>query len=457
MAERNFEHDLNASLEKALPLIRTAVAPAQLTTVQEAVFSKSWSGSTYQDIAESLGYDEIYIRGIGAQLWQHLSKLVGKRVNKSNVRAVINELVAEGQSSQCTTTVDALSCSGKVVHSPAEHETYRQKLEDYVERPPIEASCYEMLAQQGALIRIKAPKQMGKTALMTQVLTHAKQHHHTVVVSLRLADSSVFTDLDRLLMWFCAIVSDQLNIEVDLEEQWKPFLGSNYNCTQFFDRTLLPQLTAPVVIALDDVDVLFDYAAIATDFLGLLRAWCEQAKRSDGGSDSWHRLKLMVIHSTEVYIPLHQHQSPFNVGLSIELSDFTREQVKQLASMHGIEWNSKKISEVMALVGGKPQLIRLTLDSCTRGSTKLQDLLQNTTEKNSIYAEHLRQQFRMLQKYPDLIPILKKVMVSDQAVALPPVQAFQLESLGLVTLQGQEASPSCSLYRQYFSELLQSI
>ena len=34
----------------------------------------------------------------------------------------------------------------------------------YVERPPIEADCYETILQPGALIRIKAPRQMGKTS-----------------------------------------------------------------------------------------------------------------------------------------------------------------------------------------------------------------------------------------------------------------------------------------------------
>jgi hypothetical protein len=40
----------------------------------------------------------------------------------------------------------------------------------YVERPPIERLCYETIVQPGALIRIKAPKQMGKTSLMLRIL-----------------------------------------------------------------------------------------------------------------------------------------------------------------------------------------------------------------------------------------------------------------------------------------------
>jgi hypothetical protein len=36
----------------------------------------------------------------------------------------------------------------------------------YMERPPIETDCYREILQSGALIRIKAPRQMGKTSLM---------------------------------------------------------------------------------------------------------------------------------------------------------------------------------------------------------------------------------------------------------------------------------------------------
>jgi transcriptional regulator with XRE-family HTH domain len=51
----------------------------------------------------------------------------------------------------------------------------------YVERPPIEWLCYETILQPGALIRIKAPKQMGKTSLMAKILASAKaQGLHTV-------------------------------------------------------------------------------------------------------------------------------------------------------------------------------------------------------------------------------------------------------------------------------------
>jgi hypothetical protein len=70
----------------------------------------------------------------------------------------------------------------------------------YVERVPYEALCYKEILQPGALIRIKAPRQMGKTSLMARILYQAKeQGYRTVPLSFQHADTAVFTNLNELL------------------------------------------------------------------------------------------------------------------------------------------------------------------------------------------------------------------------------------------------------------------
>lgn len=407
------EHDGKKSLNRALALVHQAVEPDRLNTVQEAVFAQCWEGDSYQEIADALGYDAIYIRSIGAQIWKRLTKAFWEKVTKSNFQVIIQHRLAEQSPSNRIKPVgsqrqDPTSCPGHIGPTETNQEDY------YVQRPPIEKRCYEALGQQGALLRIKAPKQMGKTLLMTKVLLRAReQHYHTVTVNLRLTDGHILATLDRFFQWFCAVICDQLDISVDLAQQWKPNFGSSYNCTQFFNHSVLPKLDHPVVLALDEVDVLFEYPEIATAFLGLIRAWCEKAKQSDGHSDAWHLLKLLVIHSTEVYIPLNHHQSPFNVGLSIELPDFTAPQVLALAHRYRIMWGDQEVASIMALVGGKPNLIRLTLDWIMGTSAALDDVIENATTSTGIFHEHLRQQFRLIQKYPALIPLLQQVMLSD--------------------------------------------
>ncbi|HEY9778996.1 MAG TPA: AAA-like domain-containing protein, partial [Leptolyngbyaceae cyanobacterium] len=58
---------------------------------------------------------------------------------------------------------------------------------NYVERPPIESRCYDTILQPGSLLRIKAPKRMGKTWLIDKILHQAaKENYGTVRLSLLL-------------------------------------------------------------------------------------------------------------------------------------------------------------------------------------------------------------------------------------------------------------------------------
>jgi class 3 adenylate cyclase len=325
----------------------------------------------------------------------------------------------------------------------------------YVERPPIEQLGYEAICQPGALIRIKAPKQMGKTSLMARILQQSRtQGFKTVTLSFQLADATVFSNLTRFLQWLCAIVTRSLGLPNQLSEYWDDIFGGNYNCTDYFENYLLTQLDSPVVLALDEVDVVFNYPEIATDFFGLLRAWYEKAKYGDDSSDVWQKLRLLVVHSTEVYIPLNVNQSPFNVGLSIELPEFTTEQVQDLASRYELKWTIEKVERLMALIGGNPYLVQVALHHISSEEITLDQLIKTATAEEGIYADYLRQQLWNLKQYPELATALTRVVMSQTSVELEPVQAFKLQSMGLVRGQNHGLIPSCTLYRQYFSDCL---
>jgi class 3 adenylate cyclase len=325
----------------------------------------------------------------------------------------------------------------------------------YIERPPIEQLCYETLLQPGALIRIKASKQMGKTSLMARILQYARtQSVQTVTLSFQLADATVFSDLTRFLQWFCAIVTRSLGLPNRLADYWDDIFGSNYNCTDYFENYLLTEIDSPIVIALDEVDIVFNYPEIATDFFGLLRAWYEKAKYGDDKSNVWQKLRLLVVHSTEVYIPLNTNQSPFNVGLSIELPDFTNIQVEDLAHRYELNWNRDQVERLMALIGGNPYLVQLALQTISREEMALDQLLETAATEDGIYSDYLRRQLWNLKQYPELVSALAWVVMSPTPVELEPVQAFKLQSMGLVREQDGRVIPSCDLFRQYFSDRL---
>ncbi|MDX2098331.1 MAG: AAA-like domain-containing protein [Leptolyngbyaceae cyanobacterium bins.59] len=323
----------------------------------------------------------------------------------------------------------------------------------YIERVPYEAQCYRAILQPGALIRIKAPRQMGKTSLMARILAYAREQGcRTVPLSFQQADASVFSHLNLLLRWFCGRVSRKLKIADRIDEYWSDTYGSKDNCTAYFEDCLLSETDAPLILGLDEVDRVFQYPQIADDFFGLLRAWYEEAGYGDGDSDRWQNLRLIVVHSTEVYIPLNVNQSPFNVGLPIELPEFSPDQVADLANRHGLQWSSSEIRWLMALVGGHPYLVRLALYHIAQKQLTLEELLPVAPTEAGPYDDHLRRHLWNLQQHPELAIAYSKVVNADVPIDLESIPAFKLHSLGLVKMQGNRVVPSLELYRQYFRD-----
>jgi hypothetical protein len=321
----------------------------------------------------------------------------------------------------------------------------------YIERPPIEQRCYEVIAQPGSLIRIKAARQMGKTSLMAKILHHAQQQgSNAIALSLQLANQRVLQNSETFLQWFCASLSWELGLlnEAELAKYWQlaSMIGSNQSCKAYLEQFLLPQLSVPLTLGLDEVDRVFTSLEIADDFFGLLRALHEEAKRNS----IWKNLRLIVVHSTEVYIPLDVNKSPFNVGLPIELPEFNTAQVQELTQRHQLDWTTAEVESLMTLVGGHPYLVRLALYAIAQQDVKLDQLIHCEATQTKIYSDHLHRHLSNLVRHPALFTAFKSVVLAENLVQLPSEQAFKLSSMGLVNFNGQEAKLRCQLYDRFF-------
>lgn len=324
----------------------------------------------------------------------------------------------------------------------------------YVEPSPVESECYRNILQPGSLIRIKAPKQMGKTSLLDRILAQAKkQGYRTVRLNLLIAEEAVLANLDKFLRWFCARVSGQLQLQLRLDDYWdEEQNGSMVSCTTYFEAYLLEQ-GGPLVLGLDEVDQLFQYPDIARYFFPLLRTWHEEANNLD----IWRKLRLVVVHSTEDYPNLDINQSPFNVGLPVELREWSQQQVQDIAKRHGLDWAAGLEAErLMDMVGGHPYLVRIALYYIRYRGITLDWLLQTAPTEGEIYSAHLRCYLETLKQHPELAAAMKKVVDATSPVRLEPTQAYKLHSMGLVKRhKNGGVTPRCELYRQYFREYLE--
>jgi WD40 repeat protein len=93
------------TLEDALRIVITA-ASGQLSDLQETVFKRTWQGQSYLKIAQDLRYDEGYIKAVGAELWQVLSKALGEKVGKRNLQAVLSRHAHRFMTTPCAEGTD---------------------------------------------------------------------------------------------------------------------------------------------------------------------------------------------------------------------------------------------------------------------------------------------------------------------------------------------------------------
>jgi hypothetical protein len=179
----------------------------------------------------------------------------------------------------------------------------------YIPRPPIEELAYEEITKPGSVTRVKASKHAGKSSLILRIIDCAKQlKFKTVIINLQQVEAEILKDLNKFLRWFCANASSQLGLKTILNDYWDEDMGSKISCTLYFEGYILAITDSPLVLVLNEVDRLFEYPKLAGEFLPLLRWWYEEAKQKN----SWQKWRLVVAHSTEVYLSLNINQSLFN-------------------------------------------------------------------------------------------------------------------------------------------------
>jgi hypothetical protein len=413
----------------------------------------NWQFKTYNQIALEADYSPGYFTTVVApELYQRLSQLIGQRVTKKNCRSLLESYVTTQKTTSTTSSLkqdiaksaqinpDALPCypSGSVpLNSPF-----------YLERFLVEEQVEREIKKPGALIRIKAPKEMGKTSLLLRILDYANQHDYcTVSLNLEQADQAILSDSNQFLRWLCANISRQLGRKPMLDEYWDEDMGSKISSTLYLQDYILESIDTPFVLALDEVNQVFEHPQVAKDFLPLLRSWYEEAKRLP----IWQKLRLIVIHSTEIYVPLQLNQSPFNVGLPIQLEDFNLTEVQQLAQRYGLNWKDDvQGRQLMSMVGGHPALINLALYHLSRQEITMAQLLETAPTAIGIYSHHLQRHWATLKKQPELAQALDLVFKATEPVTLDPIVAYKLSSMGIIKQLGDRAIAGCELYRRYF-------
>ena len=141
------------------------------------------------------------------------------------------------------------------------------------------------------------------------------------------------------------MISVELDLEDKTAEYWAQNLPNSLRCKRYLGDYVLKSISTPLVLAMDSVERVFE-ANFRADFFGMLRSW-----HNGRGQDSdWKRLDMILTTSTEPsrFID-NQYQSPFNVGLTIEVKDFILSEVSELNRRYGSPLTEPQLESLMGL------------------------------------------------------------------------------------------------------------
>jgi AAA-like domain len=431
-----------------LQKINELLAPNGLTYIQEVVFLGAWEGKLYRQIADEAGYDYDYVKEVGFQLWQSLSDTLGRKVTKKNARLLLTKVAVPTDpglelSAIAPPAIPTFEFPGGPLAADSQL---------YVERYVIEPIAYREILRPGGLVRIKAPQQMGKTSLVLRLIACAKENGLIpVTVNLQTADHRLLSNLNDFLRWLCLHISRQLNLEPQLDQYWDEESGSKISCNLYFELFLLDQIDSNIVLIFDEVTPLFDHPVLAQDVLPLFRIWHECAAQSK----VWQKLRLIVVHNTELFVPLNLNQSPFNVGVPIDLADLTLDQITTLAQQYHLdEIQPDELAQLVALVGGHPYLIQLAF-YWLQQDVPFDQLMKQAPTLAGIYRNELQRHWNRLQQNPNLLTAFKQILWDGTSNEVEMTIAYKLESMGLIYCHGNVLTVRCELYRSFFKVQLE--
>ena len=321
----------------------------------------------------------------------------------------------------------------------------------YIERDS-DRMALETIQQQGKTISIKGPRQVGKSSLLNRVSQTALSLGKQVVfLDFQEFATATLQDADAFYKHFCINLSYELDLEDETEKYWKIPLSNKQRCTRYISKHLLKQLNQPLVLAMDEVERIFN-TPFRDDFFSMLRSWHNQRARLP----VWKQLDLVVVTSTEPYeLIADLNQSPFNVGTVLTLKDFTSVQVHQLNQQYGTSLSADEEQQLMSLIYGHPFLVQRAFYWVASQKMTAAELFDQAVSDNEPFGSHLKHHLFRIHDKPEqvagLLEVFDKKQCSDRSVY------HLLQGAGLVREERTNVIvPRCQLYREYLESRLRN-
>jgi hypothetical protein len=368
-------------------------------------------------------------------------------INSDNAK---RELTAVSLSPEPEPAIPLPRPSAQLVALELAEGTMDPESQFYVERAS-DAIAIATIQRQGVTLTIKGPRQMGKSSLLMRAIdTAIKADKQVAFLDFQMFDQEVLQAADTFYRQFCTSVTEQLSLPDRVADYWQESGGNIQRCTRYMQNHILKAVGGPLVLAMDEVDRMFD-ADYRSDFFSMLRSW--HNNRAMPTLRIWKQFDLALVTATEPYhLIANLNQSPFNVGEVILLEDFTLEQVSDLNQRHGGPLTSAQVRQLMGLLNGHPYLVRRSLYLVASQQLAIEALLAQAALDRGPFGDHLRYHLFRIYNNQELVQGLLQVI---RANTCPDERiARLLIAAGLVRRDDQRVVPRCQLYADYFREHL---
>jgi hypothetical protein len=305
----------------------------------------------------------------------------------------------------------------------------------------------DMVRRLGDVLVVRAPRQMGKSSLLTRYLNGCgKSGKQTVSLDLSLIESPILADYSNFLTSIATALLDNLQLGES------PRIGSQMALTVLFRDRILKVISENVVIAFDEADRILGQP-YQSDFFAMLRSWLD--RRADTTEPHWARFELALVISTEPNLLIRDPlRSPFNRN-AIFLRPFNSDECRQLNERYpGLLSPADAERLRVELLNGHPYLTRRAYYELARSRrASLGSLLASAHSLDGPFGDHLRALLVLLQEYPggELLEALGRIIrggaVSDQVILA------RLVGAGLLRWEGSRIIPANRLYAQFFGAL----
>jgi DNA-binding winged helix-turn-helix (wHTH) protein len=308
---------------------------------------------------------------------------------------------------------------------------------------------HEAIARRYSIVRVKGPRQIGKTSLLARGLDRAREGGATVVLTdLQQISGSAFENVEKFTRTLAEMIAAQLESPVQPHQTWNDHLTASTNFERYLRREAIRADPAtPLVWGLDEVDRLFNYD-YANEIFGLLRSWHNLRALEPAGP--WRRLTLALAYATEYRLFITDlNQSPFNVGLQLALEDFTIDQVAELNRRYGEPLRDvDEIRRFFKLIGGHPYLAQRGLYEMVRRGIDLAEVEARAAHDEGVFGDHLQRLLSPLERNEALCEALRGFLRGE--IGLTRTNFYHLRSAGVLAGDSpKEARLRCALYENY--------